>query len=243
MEQSKQKPNKRKQSKMERLMPKDELPYEKYRAKGEGTLSNQELLAILLRTGTPRENALALAGRLLYGQPGRKGLKGLCSLSREELLAIHGIGEVKAMQLRCICELSRRLAKESAGPAAVFDSPEAIAGYYMEDMRHKGQEELVLLLLNGRNHRIGEKVISIGTVNGAMITPREIFLEALRFQAVNIVLLHNHPSGDPTPSEEDILLTRRVLRAGELLGVTLLDHIVIGDCRYISLKERGILSL
>ena len=232
-----------KQSKMERLMPKDELPYEKYREKGEQALSNQELLAILLRTGSRRETALGLAGRLLYGQPGRTGLKGLCSMSREELLTIHGIGEVKAMQLRCICELSRRLSKETGGPAVVFDSPESIANYYMEDMRHKPQEELMLLLLNGRNHRIGEKVISIGTANGAMITPREIFIEALRWQAVRIVLLHNHPSGDPSPSEVDILFTRRIWQTGELLGIELLDHIVIGDCCYISLKERGILVI
>ncbi len=232
-----------KQNKMERLMPKAELPYEKYREKGEKALSNQELLAILLRTGSRRETALELAGRLLYRQPGRSGLKGLCSMSREELIAVHGIGEIKAMQLRCICELSRRLAKETGRPAAIFDSPEAIASYYMEDMRHKAQEELLLLLLNGRNHRIGEKVISIGTVNGAMITPREIFLEALRWQAVSIVLLHNHPSGDPTPSEEDVLFTRRVWQVGELIGIGLLDHIVIGDCCYISLKERGILAI
>ena len=101
----------------------------------------------------------------------------------------------------------------------------------------------MLLLLNGRNHRIGEKVISIGTANGAMITPREIFIEALRWQAVRIVLLHNHPSGDPSPSEEDILFTRRIWQTGELLGIELLDHIVIGDCCYISLKERGILVI
>ncbi|MBP3700721.1 MAG: JAB domain-containing protein, partial [Lachnospiraceae bacterium] len=121
-----------------------------------------------------------------------------------------------------------------------LSSPQAIAAYYMEDMRHKNQEELILLMLNGRNRRIGELIISRGTVSGSMITPREIFVEALRHHAVSIVLLHNHPSGDPTPSEEDHILTVRVWETGELIGVPLLDHIIIGDCCYISFHERGI---
>ena len=161
-------------------------------------------------------------------------------MSEEELLQIHGIGSVKAMQLKCICELARRLSKEAAGPVPCFDSPQSIAAYYMEDMRHKDQEEIVLLMLNGRNRRIGESVISRGTASGSMISPREIFVEALRHHAVYVALLHNHPSGDPSPSKEDICFTRQVGEAGDLLGVPLLDHIIIGDCCYISLKERGI---
>lgn len=231
------------QTKMERLLPREQRPYEKCQEKGAGALTNQELLAILLRTGSVEESALDLAGRILRSSPGEEGLRGLCAMSMEQLTQIRGIGTVKAMQLKCICELSRRMAKETAGPAPRFSSPESIAGYYMEDMRHKIQEELILLMLNGRNRRIGELVISRGTVNGAMISPREIFVEALRHHAVYIVLMHNHPSGDPTPSEEDICLTRRVQEAGTMLGVELLDHIIIGDCCYISLKERGIISI
>ena len=164
-------------------------------------------------------------------------------MTMEQLMQIRGIGSVKAMQLKCICELSRRMAKETAGVMSHFTGPDAIAAYYMEDMRHKSQEELILLMLNGRNRRIGELVISRGTVNGSMISPREIFVEALRYQAVYIVLLHNHPSGDPTPSEEDLLFTRRVEEVGEMVGIPLLDHIIIGDCCYISLHERGIVSI
>ena len=228
---------------MERLLPREQRPYEKCQEKGAGALTNQELIAILLRTGWAKESALELAGRILRSCPGEEGLKGLCAMTMEQLMQIPGIGRVKAMQLKCICELSRRMSKETAGLVPQFTTPEAIAAYYMEDMRHKHQEELVLLMLNGRNRRIAELVISRGTVNGSMISPRDIFVEALRHQAVSIVLLHNHPSGDPTPSEEDQLFTKRVVEAGVLVGVPLLDHIIIGDCCFISLHERGIVSL
>ncbi len=228
------------QTKMERLLPREQRPYEKCQEKGAEALTNQELIAILLRTGSVEESALELAGRVLKSAPGEEGLKGLYAMSMEQLMQIRGIGKVKAMQLKCICELSRRMAKETAGPLPQFISPESIAAYYMEDMRHKTQEELILLMLNGRNRRIGELVVSRGTASGSMITPREIFVEALRHHAVSIVLLHNHPSGDPTPSEEDQILTVRVWEAGELMGVPLLDHIIIGDCCFISLHERGI---
>lgn len=232
-----------KQNKMERLLPKEQRPYEKCKDKGAAALTNQELIAILLRTGSREESALELAGRLLRYSPGEEGLKGLHAMSEEQLMQLPGIGRIKAMQLKCVCELSRRLAKETAGPSAEFTSPQAIASYYMEDMRHKQQEELLLVMLNGRNRRIGESTISKGTVNGSLVSPREIFLEAFRHQAVSIVLLHNHPSGDPTPSEEDKLATNRVQEAGRLVGIELLDHIIIGDGRYISLKEQGIMSV
>lgn len=229
-----------KQNKMERLLPREQRPYEKCQEKGVEALTNQELIAILLRTGSVEESALELAGRVLRSASGEEELKALGTMSIEQLMQIRGIGRVKAMQLKCICELSRRMAKESAGVLSMMTSPQAIAAYYMEDMRHKSQEELILLMLNGKNRRIGEQMISRGTVNGSMITPREIFLEALRHHAVSIVLLHNHPSGDPSPSEEDHVLTVRVWEVGELMGLPLLDHIVIGDRCYYSFKERGI---
>lgn len=232
-----------KQTKMERLLPREQRPYEKCQEKGVNALTNQELIAILLRSGSVEDSALDLAGKVLACCPGEESLKGLCSMTMEQLMQIRGIGRVKAMQLKCVCELSRRMTKETAGAVPQFTGPEAIAAYYMEDMRHKSQEELILVMLNGRNRRIGELVISRGTVNGSMITPREIFVEALRYQAVYIVLLHNHPSGDPSPSEEDIILTNRVAESGAMMGIPLLDHIIIGDCCYISLHERGILSI
>lgn len=229
-----------KQNKMERLLPREQRPYEKCQEKGVEALTNQELIAILLRTGSVEESALDLAGRVLNSSASEDGLRTLATMSMEQLMQIRGIGKVKAMQLKCICELSRRMAKESAGPFPVMNSPQAIAAYYMEDMRHKSQEELLLLMLNGKNRRMGELVISRGTVSGSMITPREIYLEALRHHAVSIVLLHNHPSGDPFPSEEDHAMTLRVWEVGQLMELPLLDHIVIGDRCYYSFKERGI---
>lgn len=231
-----------KQNKMERTLARELRPYEKFEEKGAGALTARELLAILLRSGTEKESALELAGRLLDSCPGNS-LQGLCTMSSEQLKSLPGIGRVKAMQLQCVCELSRRIAKETAAPALQFTDPGAIAAYYMEDFRHKGQEELVLLLLNGRNRLIGDRIISRGTVNGAMSSPREIFIEAMRRQAVYVILMHNHPSGDPTPSQEDILFTRQVFQTGEMIGIPLLDHIIIGDCCYVSLRERGILSV
>jgi len=229
-----------KQNKMERLLPREQRPYEKCQEKGAEALTNQELIAILLRTGSMEESALDLAGRVLKSAPGAEGLKVLSSMSMEQLMQIRGIGKVKAMQLKCICELSRRMAKETAGPFPLLTSPQAIAAYYMEDMRHKNQEELILLMLNGKNRRIGEVMISRGTVNASIVSPREIFLEAFRHHAVSIVLLHNHPSGDPSPSQEDHVLTVRVWEIGQLMELPLLDHIVIGDRCYYSFKERGI---
>lgn len=231
-----------KQNKMEKTMPRELRPYEKFEEKGAAALTARELLAILLRSGTRRESALELAGRLLEECPGNS-LQGLCALSAEQLKSLPGIGRVKAIQLQCVCELSRRIAKEAAAPALRFTDPKAIADYYMEDFRHKGREELMLLLLNGKNRLIGDQVISRGTANGAFSTPREIFVEAMRRQAVYVILIHNHPSGDPTPSAEDILFTGQVFQTGEMIGIPLLDHIIIGDCCYVSFRERGILSI
>ena len=146
---------------------------------------------------------------------------------------------MKAIQIRCLAELARRMAKAEALEGLDFSSPNTIARYYMEDMRHRQKEVMKLLLLNTKARLIGASDISVGTVNATLVSPRELFLEALKKNAVSIILLHNHPSGDPTPSQEDILLTQRVRKAGNLIGIELLDHIIIGDNRYISLREKG----
>ena len=152
-----------------------------------------------------------------------------------------GIGKVKAIQILCLSELAKRLSKASAEDMLNFDSPESIARYYMEDLRHEKREQMKLLLLNTKTKLIDEIIISKGTVNAAVISPRELFVEALQKGAVSIILLHNHPSGDPTPSREDILITKQIRDAGELLGVNLLDHIIIGDNCYISMREKKII--
>lgn len=222
-------------------MPEDEKPYEKLLRLGPGVLTDAELLAVILRTGAKGLTALELARNILHAPAAQKGLSGLHQLSFEELCAIHGVGKVKALQIRSILELSRRIVKEPRLRGLRFDQPSAIADYYMEDFRHCGQEQVVVMMLNTRCRLLGETIVSKGTVAGSMISPREIYLEALRHQATAIVLVHNHPSGDPTPSREDILLTQRVFDAGEIVGIRLIDHVVIGDHTYISMREEKIL--
>lgn len=218
----------------------EERPYEKCERLGASSLTDIELLAVLLRNGTMNTNSLELARRILYpfGQQ-RGGLIHLHQWSLAQLKKIHGIGRVKALQIVCIVELSRRLAKATAIKGLDFSSPAKIAEYYMEDLRHHQQEHMKLLMLNTKSRLVGETDISKGTVNASVITPRELFIEALQKNAVSIILLHNHPSGDPTPSREDMLLTKRVKEAGSLIGIELLDHIIIGNNCYTSLAESG----
>ncbi len=218
-----------------------ERPYEKCERNGAGSLSDVELLAVLLRTGTQGENALCLANRLLYAA-GDEGILNIHHFSIEQLKTIKGIGKVKAVQIACISELAKRLAKARAGELLSFTCPSSIAKYYMEDLRHEKQEQMILLMLNSKSRLIGESAISKGTVNASLITPRELFIEALQKNAVSIIILHNHPSGDPTPSEEDVLVTGRILEAGKLIGIELLDHIIIGNNCYISFAEKGLLN-
>ncbi len=218
----------------------DERPYEKCERFGAENLTDAELLAVILRTGTRGENSLELARRLLHPGPGRTGLTDIHQWSMERLMKVRGIGRVKAIQIRCLCELSKRMAKETASSALDFSSPQTIARYYMEDMRHRKREVLKLLLLDTRSRLISESDVSTGTVDMALISPRELFIEAFQKGASYIILLHNHPSGDPAPSREDIKITRRVYEAGMLIGIGLLDHIIIGDNRFVSMKEKGL---
>ena len=213
-----------------------ERPYEKCERLGAACLSDAELLAVLLRTGSHGENALDLARRVLY-YAGEDGILGIHHYTVERLKKMKGIGRVKAIQMVCVSELAKRLAKARACEMLQFTCPSSIAKYYMEDMRHELHEVIKLVMVNSRGALIGESDISKGTVNASVITPREIFIEALKRQAVGIVVMHNHPSGDPAPSEEDIVLTKRVKTAGSLIGIELLDHIIIGNNCYVSLRE------
>lgn len=220
----------------------EERPYEKCERFGPENLTDSELLAVLLRTGTRGENIVELAKRILYSDHFQGGLLSIHRWSYEQLTRIRGIGKVKAIQILCLCELAKRLSKANAGTELNFSIPGTVARYYMEDLRHQKQEAMKLLLLNTKSRLIGESDISRGTVNASVISPRELFVEALQKDAVSIILLHNHPSGDPAPSREDILITRRVHEAGMMIGVELLDHIIIGDNRYSSMREAGILK-
>ncbi len=221
-------------------LPKECRPDERLELYGAEALSDAELLAVIIRTGFQGTNSVRLAESIL-GYTDKKGLTGLCSVSITELTSLQGIGKVKAFQIKAVAELARRIAKHSASDKFVVDSPNAVARYYMEDLRHRDRECLMLLCLNGKGALIGEKILSIGTVNSSIASPREIFLEAFKQKAVSILLLHNHPSGDATPSRQDIELTGRVKQSGELLGVSLVDHIIIGDNTYVSLKEKNLM--
>ncbi len=222
-------------------LPLSEKPYEKCIQYGAQALSDAELLAVIIRTGTRGESAVSLAQNILSEFQFPEGMLGLLRASIPELCKIKGIGTVKAVQIKCIGELSKRIARAGFGTQPVFSSPEEIANYYMEQMRHEMRELAVVMMLNSKNRLLHEMVISTGTVNHSLVSPREIFLEALRYQAVSVCLIHNHPSGDPTPSREDIMITRRLKEAGEIIGIYLLDHIIIGDNSYNSMKKRGIL--
>lgn len=220
----------------------EDRPYEKCERFGAENLTDAELLAVLLRTGTQGESALELAHRLLQADDPERGILNIHRWTMECLLRVKGIGKVKAIQILCLSELAKRMASSAALEGLDFSTPGTIARYYMEDMRHREKEVIKLLLLNTRSRLIGESDIAVGTVDTAVISPRELFREALQKNAVCIILLHNHPSGDPTPSEQDIHITRRIYEAGALIGIELLDHIIIGDNRFVSLREQRILA-
>ena len=163
-----------------------------------------------------------------------------CTL--DDFMGIKGVGKVKGVQLLCIGELSKRIWKRKASEHALyFGHPEEISDYYMEDMRHLEQEEIRVMFLNTKQAMIRDQIMARGTVNASVMTPREVLIEGLRCRAVSMVLVHNHPSGDPTPSRADMLLTKRLKEAGELVGITLIDHVVIGDRRYLSFREENLM--
>ena len=221
-------------------MAKEDRPYEKCLRLGPGALSDGELLAVLLRTGTKGCPSVDMADEILNLSRNREGLTGLYQLSLAQLQSVKGVGKVKAVQIKCIGELSKRIAAATARKGLSFNQPETIAEYYMERLRHEEQELLICMMLDTKNHLLGEEMVFKGTVNSSLVNPREIFLAAVSYHAVGILLVHNHPSGDPTPSRADLDFTQRVSRAGDILGIPLIDHIIIGDHRFLSFRQRGI---
>ncbi|MBO5573507.1 MAG: DNA repair protein RadC [Clostridium sp.] len=217
-------------------------PYEKCEYLGPEALTDQELIAVLLRTGSRGESSLELAGRVLSsGQPA--GLTGLLHYSLPELMEMKGIGRVKGIELLCAGEISKRIWRRLAGTGdRSFDRPEQVAGFYMESLRHLEQEELHVMLLNSRNMFLRETLLFRGTVTMSIASTREIIREALRGGAVSIVLVHNHPSGDPSPSEADMAITANVMEAAKLMDIRFMDHLIIGDQVYYSFRERGLLE-
>jgi len=216
------------------------MPYERFVCYGAESLTDSELLAIILRTGTREKNAMQLAEEILHLQDNMQGkLVGLHRVSLDKLKSIPGIGEVKAVKIKAISELALRMARQSVKEKCLFLRASDFADYYMEQMRHQTVECVMLALLDSKGHLAGEKLISKGTATASLIAPREVFMEAIKFEATNFVLIHNHPSGDPTPSKADLLVTTQIRDCGKLMNIPLIDHIIIGDHTYSSLRELG----
>jgi DNA repair protein RadC len=223
---------------MIRDFPQDERPRERFIQHGPSSLSNNELIALLLRTGTKDESVLQLSNRLLTQFEGLRLLK---SATLEEITEIKGIGMAKAIQLLAAVELGRRVANLSYNDRFVIRSPEDGAKYVMNDMRFLSQEHFVCLYLNTKNQVLHKQTIFIGSLNASIVHPREVYKEAIRRSAASIICIHNHPSGDPAPSREDIEVTKRLAESGKIIGIDLLDHLIIGENKFVSLKEKGYL--
>ncbi|PWW19643.1 DNA replication and repair protein RadC [Cytobacillus oceanisediminis] len=218
--------------------PQDERPRERFVQNGPQSLSNHELIAILLRTGTKEESVLQLSNRLLTQFEGLRLLK---DASLDEITAIKGIGTAKAIQLLAAVEIGRRISNLAYDDRYIIRSPEDGANYVMNDMRFLSQEHFVCLYLNTKNQVLHKQTIFIGSLNASIVHPREVFKEAFRRSAASIICIHNHPSGDPTPSREDIEVTKRLAEAGKIIGIDVLDHLIIGENKFVSLKEKGYL--
>lgn len=216
-------------------------PYEKALLLGVESLCDSELLAIILRSGVRGKSVIELSRDILYPESTTESITNLHHWTMDKLMEINGIGRVKALQIQCISQLAIRLAQADAIKGIKLGDANSIALYYKEKMRHLEHEEVHMLLLDSKAHLMAESCVSKGTVNASIIEPRELYIEALEKRAVGVILLHNHPSGDPTPSKEDLSFTNRVKKTGEIIGIPLLDHIVIGNNTYISMKEYGLL--
>jgi DNA repair protein RadC len=219
-----------------RDLPAEERPRERLLRHGARALQNRELLAILLGTGTRGASALDVAERL-FGS----GLRELAARAPEELAGEAGVGGAKAARVLAALELGARVASESGPSSAPLRTPEETARYLLPRYAARPVETFGLLALDVRHRLRKEAVISVGCLTSSIVHPREVFQEALRARAAGIVLFHNHPSGDPEPSADDLALTRRLAAAGTLMGIEVLDHLVLGAARYVSLKQRGAL--
>jgi DNA repair protein RadC len=223
-------------------IPVTERPYEKLEVSGPEMLSNAELLAIIIKSGCKEETSVALAQKVLLKCGENKGVASLYNLSLEEFKSIKGIGRVKAIQIMAVLELSKRISSSNALDDKIsVKSPGDVSKLLMESMRYLKKEVFKLLMLDTKNHIIRQVDVSVGSLNSSIVHPREVFNPAIKACCSSVLLVHNHPSGDPEPSSEDVETTRRLVAAGDILGIKILDHIIIGDGRIISFKERSLI--
>ena len=213
-----------------RDIPEEERPRERLIRNGPESLSNAELLGVILRTGSREENAVSLANQILS----KYNIKQLSLTNVSRLTQVHGVGKAKA-----VFELALRLETFVEEPKRKICSPKDVYALMYPKMREQKKEKFITLCLDTKNQVLKEEVVSIGSLNASIVHPREVFKSALMESSASVIMVHNHPSGDPSPSREDIMVTEKIVEGGKLLGIDVLDHIIIGDGRYVSLKDEG----
>lgn len=218
---------------------KNDYPRERILKNGVDALSNSELVAAIIGTGSQQKSVLELATEVLENLP--EGLKSLDGMAVEELKLVDGIGSGKACQIIASVELGRRVYNSCSEQMHKISSPMDVSDLLMAELRYKKQEHFKTLILDTKNQVISIETITIGTLNASLVHPREVFNRAIRKSAHGIILVHNHPSGHPEPSKEDLLLTERLVESGKIIGISIMDHVIIGDGRFYSFKEQGLL--
>lgn len=218
-------------------LPKCERPVEKCFSLGIESLSNRELLALLIKSGTKTKSAMDVAEEVLARDGA--GISHLRWISLEELMSINGIGQTKASTIMAAVELGKRIASKPVQNGMKIENDEDIAALFMEDMRHQKREFFKSVLLSSKGGVISVETVSVGELNSTIVHPREVFSSAIKKSAAAIVFVHNHPSGDPNPSKEDFITTERLVECGKILGIRVVDHLVIGDGKYISMRSMG----
>lgn len=216
-------------------IPEEERPRERLIRNGPESLSNAELLGIILRTGSREENVVNLCSRILT----EYSIKQLSLANISRLMQVHGVGKAKAAQIAAVFELARRLETFVEEPKRKVCSPKDVYTLMYPKMREQKKEKFITLCLDTKNQILREEVVSVGSLNASIVHPREVFKSALMESSASVIMVHNHPSGDPSPSREDIMVTEKMVEGGKLLGIDVLDHIIIGEGRYVSLKDEG----
>lgn len=216
-------------------IPEEERPRERLIRNGPESLSNAELLGVILRTGSKEENVVSMSSRILS----KYNIKQLSLANVSRLMQENGVGKAKAAQIAAVFELARRLETFVEEPKRKICSPKDVYTLMYPKMREQKKEKFITLCLDTKNQILKEEVISIGSLNASIVHPREVFKSALMESSASVIMVHNHPSGDPSPSREDIMVTEKMVEGGKLLGIDVLDHIIIGDGRYVSLKDEG----
>ena len=218
----------------------EERPREKMISLGCAKLSNAELLAIILRTGNKDMSVVDLSNKIINLDK-IEGIRGLSNITVQELSKLKGVGQAKACQIVASIELGKRISKAENKSKCTVKSPQEISNIFMEELRYLKKEIFKILLLNTKNDIISDIDISIGSLNSSIVHPREVFIEAIKRSANKIILMHNHPSGNPKPSNEDKEITSRLVKTGDIVGIQILDHIIIGDGSYYSFKENSLI--